>query len=288
MSIFQAVLLGLLQGVAEFLPISSSGHLRIAQNLFGLDDVPLLFDVALHIATLLAVIIYFREKIASLILSLWHLIVPGKRTSEGTTGAPDTDGDALRARNNDLHYIVAIILSTVVTGVIGIFTSTFIEDVNIKLVAAGFLVTAALLLSSSFAERRLSRAPDAETKTTPSYIQALIIGFAQGIGTLPGISRSGSTISASLYCGVPRDVAGEYSFIVSIPAILGAFILELKDLGEVTSTIGAGAVLAGCAVAFASGYLALVALMKLIRVGHLEYFAFYLVPAGILGIIFLK
>ncbi len=110
----------------------------------------------------------------------------------------------------------------------------------------------------------------------------------QGIGTLPGISRSGSTIAASLLCGVDRSVAGDYSFIISIPAILGAFVLELKDLGEVSETIGAAPIIAGCAAAFAVGYISLTLLMKMIRKGKLQWFAAYLIPLGILGMIFFK
>ena len=110
----------------------------------------------------------------------------------------------------------------------------------------------------------------------------------QGIGTLPGISRSGSTIAGALFCGVDRSLAGEYSFIISIPAILGAFILELKDLGEVSSTVGAAPVIAGCAAAFATGYISLTFLMKMIKKGKLQYFALYLMPLAIFGLIFLK
>lgn len=119
-------------------------------------------------------------------------------------------------------------------------------------------------------------------------MQAVVIGFMQGVGTLPGISRSGSTIAGAQFCGVERSAAGEYSFLVSIFAILGAFVLELKDLGEVSSSIGAGVVVAGCAAAFVSGYFALACLMKIIKKGKLEWFAAYLIPAGILGMIFLK
>ena len=118
----------------------------------------------------------------------------------------------------------------------------------------------------------------------PTLIQSLVIGFAQGIGTLPGISRSGSTIAGALFCGVSRSTAGEFSFIVSIPAILGAFILEAKDLGEVASNCGIAQLVLGCAVAFASGYFALAVLMKLIKKGRLQWFAAYLVPVGIIGL----
>ena len=110
----------------------------------------------------------------------------------------------------------------------------------------------------------------------------------QGFGTLPGISRSGTTIAGALFGGVNRSLAGEFSFIVSIPAILGAFILELKDLGEMSSSIGAAPIIAGCIASFAVGYFSLSVLMKIIKKGKLQWFAAYLIPVGILGLIFLK
>ncbi|HAZ96419.1 undecaprenyl-diphosphate phosphatase [uncultured Treponema sp.] len=276
MSIFQGIVLGVLQGIAEFLPISSSGHLIVAQNLFGLEEVPLLFDVFLHVATLLAVVLYFRKKIWELICSFARIFVPVKNPS----------AVQIEKKDEDTKYIVAIILATFVTGVLGIFSSKVISEISVKLVCAGFVVTALLLIFSSLIEKKHLSYSETSLKS-PSWKQSLVIGLAQGIGTLPGISRSGSTIAGSLFCGVKRDVAGEFSFIVSIPAILGAFILELKDLGEVSSSIGAEPVIAGCAAAFASGYIALSWLMKLIKKGRLEWFACYLIPVGILGMIFL-
>ncbi|HBP08796.1 MULTISPECIES: undecaprenyl-diphosphate phosphatase [unclassified Treponema] len=276
MSIFQGIVLGVLQGIAEFLPISSSGHLIVAQNLFGLEEVPLLFDVFLHVATLLAVVLYFRKKIWELICSFARIFVPVKNPS----------AVQIEKKDEDTKYIVAIILATFVTGVLGIFSSKVISEISVKLVCAGFVVTALLLIFSSLIEKKHLSYSETSLKS-PSWKQSLVIGLAQGIGTLPGISRSGSTIAGSLFCGVKRDVAGEFSFIVSIPAILGAFILELKDLGEVSSSIGAEPVIAGCAAAFASGYIALSWLMRLIKKGRLEWFACYLIPVGILGMIFL-
>ena len=194
--------------------------------------------------------------------------------------------------------IIAIILSTIVTGVMGIITSKLIPELSIKVTCAGFLVTSCLLIVSAIIEKKRSASLEAAAAPEPvvgraasqgiSVLQSLVIGFMQGIGTLPGVSRSGSTIAGALFCGVDRKVAGEYSFIVSILAILGAFILESKDLGEVNSTIGIGAVAAGCTAAFIVGYLSLALLMKMIRKGKLQWFAAYLIPAGILGMIFLK
>lgn len=274
MSIIQGILLGILQGVAEFLPISSSGHLAIAQKLFGLDEVPLLFDIFLHLATLAAVCLYFWKKIWTLLKSLGHFFAR-KTIEEDST---------------NLKIIIAIILSTVVTGAMGIFTSKFIPDLPIKFVCAGFLLTSIFLIISAALEKRQSLKAGSNPFDAQkiSVKQALIIGFMQGIGTLPGISRSGSTIAGAMMCGVNRSFAGDYSFIVSIPAILGAFVLELKDLEDVSQSIGAAPVIAGCAAAFAVGYISLSLLMKVIRKGKLQWFAAYLIPAGILGMIFLK
>lgn len=284
MTVIQGILLGILQGIAEFLPISSSGHLAVVQKLFGLEEVPLLFDIMLHLATLLAVVLYFRKKIWTLLCVFGRLIA--RRPAPKTVNEDDLlCGTEARGRMT----ILAVIITTVVTGAIGVFTSKLIPDMPVKVTCAGFIVTAILLVVSSIIERRNSSAVknSAEKNDGIKWYQAIVIGVMQGIGTLPGISRSGSTIAGSQLCGVNRAAAGEYSFIVSIPAILGAFLLELKDFAEVGSTVGAAPVIAGCAAAFAWGYISLAVLMKIIRKGKLEWFACYLIPAGILGILFL-
>lgn len=284
MTVIQGILLGILQGIAEFLPISSSGHLAVVQKLFGLEEVPLLFDIMLHLATLLAVVLYFRKKIWTLLCVFGRLIA--RRPAPKAVNKDDLlCGTEARGRMT----ILAVIITTVVTGAIGVFTSKLIPDMPVKVTCAGFIVTAILLVVSSIIERRNSGAVknSAEKNDGIKWYQAIVIGVMQGFGTLPGISRSGSTIAGSQLCGVNRAAAGEYSFIVSIPAILGAFLLELKDFAEVGSTVGAAPVIAGCAAAFAWGYISLAVLMKIIRKGKLEWFACYLIPAGILGILFL-
>lgn len=284
MTVIQGILLGILQGIAEFLPISSSGHLAVVQKLFGLEEVPLLFDIMLHLATLLAVVLYFRKKIWTLLCVFGRLIA--RRPAPKAVNKDDLlCGTEARGRMT----ILAVIITTVVTGAIGVFTSKLIPDMPVKVTCAGFIVTAILLVVSSIIERRKSSAVknSAEKNDGIKWYQAIVIGVMQGFGTLPGISRSGSTIAGSQLCGVNRAAAGEYSFIVSIPAILGAFLLELKDFAEVGSTVGAAPVIAGCAAAFAWGYISLAVLMKIIRKGKLEWFACYLIPAGILGILFL-
>lgn len=272
MSIFEAFLLGILQGIAEFLPISSSGHLALVQSLFGLEDVPLLFDVMLHLATLCAVILFFRRQIWNLIVVFFRWI-----TRKEITDIQE---------KNQRSMILALILGTLVTGVMGIAASKIIPDLGLNFIFGGFLITAGLLiLSSGKGKKQLSDAENEVKAITP--VQGLLVGFAQGVGVFPGISRSGSTITGALFCGIDRQTAGEFSFILSIPAILGAFLLEAKDLGEVASSVGILPLIVGCITAFISGLFALTWLMKLIRKGKLEYFAFYLVPLAIIGLIFI-
>lgn len=285
MTVIQGILLGVLQGVAEFLPISSSGHLALAQNLFGLDEVPLLFDVFLHLATLFAVCIYFWKKIWALLKILGRWITRKERTE------PEDKEDLLCGTDAaGRKTIIAIIITTFITGVLGIITSKLIPEMSIKVTCGGFVVTACLLVASAIFEKK-NAGKELDENQEPagvSILQSVIVGFMQGFGTLPGISRSGSTIAGALFSKVNRKAAGDFSFIVSIPAILGAFILELKDLGEVSETVGFWPVLAGCISAFVVGYFSLVVLMKLIRKGKLAWFACYLIPLGILGMIFLK
>ncbi len=294
MTFLQGVLLGILQGIAEFLPISSSGHLQLAQTLFGLDEVPLLYDVFLHLATLFAVCIFFWKKIWNLLKCFGRWIARKPRNEADNDASDLLSGSDQAGRKT----IIAIIITTAITGVMGIVTSKLIPELPIKFTCCGFLVTSVLLIVSTILEKRqkatttIPATPDtAATENTNqaqgiSIIQSVVIGIMQGFGTLPGISRSGSTIAGALFSKVNRSVAGEYSFIVSIPAILGAFILELKDLGEVSQSIGAGPVIGGCIAAFAVGYGALALLMKLIKKGKLGWFAAYLIPLGIFGLFY--
>lgn len=281
MTFLQGVLLGILQGIAEFLPISSSGHLQLAQTLFGLEEVPLLYDVFLHLATLFAVCIFFWKKIWNLLKCFGRWIAKKPRNEADNDASDLLSGSDQAGRKT----IIAIIITTAITGVMGIVTSKLIPELPIKFTCCGFLVTSVLLIVSTILEKRQNTENTNQAQGI-SIIQSIVIGIMQGFGTLPGISRSGSTIAGALFSKVNRSVAGEYSFIVSIPAILGAFILELKDLGEVSQSIGAGPVIGGCIAAFAVGYGALALLMKLIKKGKLGWFAAYLIPLGIFGLFY--
>ena len=280
MTILQSLLLGILQGITEFLPVSSSGHLVVAQHLFSLGDVPLLFDVFLHLATLAAVVLYFRHSILKLLCAFGRMIVrhPVVSGVSGESGLTKSDEASRKT-------VAAVIVATLVTGVIGVAAEKMLPSLSIRFVCMGFIVTALILLFSQYAGKNKN---DPKQTSCISWKQALLVGAAQGIGTLPGISRSGSTIAGGLLSGIARSDAGEFSFIVSIPAILGAFILELKDFDKMTETIGVLPIVVGCAASFIVGYVSLSLLMKIIKKGKLGWFACYLIPLGIIGLLFFK
>lgn len=299
MNFFHALILGVVQGIAEFLPISSSGHLAVLQNVFGLQEVPPLFDVILHIPSLLAVIIFFRKKIARLFAVLFRWILRKDASQEpASSETASSEGDAfdLLTGTEKLcrRTIIAVIATTAVTGAIGVFTSKLLPEFPVRVVCIGFLCTAALLIAQGIFSRRkilAEKNPESEKKSARastqgiSILQALAIGVAQGLGTLPGVSRSGSTISGAIFCGVPCAQAAEYSFIVSIPAILAAFVLELRDVQKM-SAVGILPLVLSCVACFLAAYASLSWLMKIIKKGRLEWFACYLIPLGILGLIF--
>ncbi|NIZ19261.1 undecaprenyl-diphosphate phosphatase [Entomospira culicis] len=269
MSMIEAVILGLLQGVSEFLPVSSSGHLLLAKRWFGLAEIPILFDLALHLATLGAVVLLFRQTIARLFLVLIRWVARKSLPSD----------------RSDLSYIALILIATMITAVMGLL----LKDLALpaRLVYAGFLYTSTLLIiSTRFIKRGEVSEPIGEAGWLGNTLRGIIIGFLQGLAVLPGISRSGSTISGALFCGITRERAGELSFLLSIPAIVGGFILTLREgQGEdLLAQMDLLPLLVALVVAFASGYFALRLLMRLVKEMKLHYFAFYLIPLAILGL----
>lgn len=264
MNYLQAILLGALQGATEFLPVSSSGHLVLLKQYFNLEEVSVLFDVLLHVATLGAVLIVFRGKIQE----LWEGFIRLFRK--------DTHKEGALQRT----ILLFLLCSTICTGIVGLPIDGLLEQTSPKIVSAFFLVTAILLILSG------SRKGE-KNYGNITLRDAILIGIAQGIGVLPGISRSGITIAAGLLVGLQRSVAGEYSFLLSIPAILGALFLTLKDAQSLTTQIPLGVLLAGFGTAFCVGYAALKLLLTLIRQGRLGWFALYLIPMGVIGILFL-
>ncbi|MBN1412679.1 MAG: undecaprenyl-diphosphate phosphatase [Spirochaetales bacterium] len=264
MTTVQSILLGILQGVAEFLPISSSGHLLVLRNIMGLKDIPIIFDVLLHIPTLLAVLIIFYKPVFNLLRSLFRFIIR----------KPLENDDRI-----NLKLIVFILIVTVFTGIIGVGIS-MLEDVftfTPKIVGIFFIITGILLIMTRFSR-------GTKDYSGINFIQATILGIAQGFGVLPGISRSGITISTALFCKIKQEKAGEISFLLSIPAILGAFLLEAKDIE--TLAIDPLVLTAGLVTCFFVGLLSLFLLLKIIKGGKFYLFSIYLIPAGILTIIF--
>ena len=316
MNVLQSIFLGAVQGVTEFLPISSSGHLKIMEALFNL-SVPDWFDVFLHLATLLAIVIYFWKQIVEFFQVLFRWI--------GKKPAPEKPliADGLcKTEEAGRRTIIAVLITTVVTAVLGLGVEKIKDILDEKGVPSkfvilaiftGFIITSGLLITCGIINKLRNKNTASESNVKPyngiTIPQALFVGLFQGIGTLPGISRSGSTIASGVYSGVDRKLAGDYSFIVSIPAILGAallkavkFVKAIKDgcftfsvMGNAsavtqngTEGVGIIPVIAGFLASFAVGYLSLFLLMKVIKKGKLEWFAAYLIPVAILGFIFIN
>ena len=264
MTFIQALLLGAVQGATEFLPVSSSGHLAVLRAVMELRDVPVLFDVMLHIATLIVVIVVFRRRVGGLLRSIFRWV---SRRS----------GDADR---ENLRLAWVIIVATVLTGVIGLAVGSLETGLRPRVVSALFILTGLILLGSRF----FSGSRDYRGI---GLRDGVIVGIAQGLGVFPGISRSGITISAGLVAGMDRETAGEFAFLVSIPAILGAFVLTLRDAAELSQSVAPAVLVAGFVAALVVGAGALTLLLRIVKSGRLYFFAFYLIPLGIAGLVFL-
>jgi undecaprenyl-diphosphatase len=271
---WQAIVLGLIQGLTEFLPISSSGHLVLAQALFGLKEPPVLYDIFLHQATLLAIVIVLRKPILRLALAVMRMprFLRNLRS----------DAKAARAEDPDAWTLLLIAATTIVTGAIGVgFQDAFKKTFgSMPLVSLGFAVTGGLLW---FTQNRVRRweMERREARGIPAVTlkDAGIIGLAQAIAIVPSVSRSGATIAVALLLGLDRRFAGEFSFLVSIPAIAGAGLLELRHpTGGLQ--VAAPAAWAGFLVALVTGWISLRLLLRWIRSGRLGLFAYYCFAAA--------
>jgi undecaprenyl-diphosphatase len=255
MTLTQAVLLGALQGLTEFLPVSSSGHLAIAQHFLPDFSQPgVLFDVMLHVGTMVAVAIYFRRELAALLAS------------------PFRSGEAARVQQK---VLLLLIVASIPTAVIGLLFKDFFEGLfeNITVVSLMLLVTGVLL----FVAERFRRGERKEGELT--LTDAIVVGTVQGCAIIPGISRSGSTIAALLLKGVDGETAARFSFLLAMPAVFGATLLSARDLGEVAP----GQIplyLAGTGVAFLAGLVSIHLLLAVIRRRRLVAFALYCWLAG--------
>lgn len=263
MTYTQALILGLVQGLTEFLPVSSSGHLLILRNLMGLGDIPVLFDILLHVATLIVVMVMFRHKIGELLASLFRWLV--RRSKEKD--------------QRNMKLIAILLVAVFLTAVLGLFIDSLDAGKTPRVVFPLYLVTALLLWFTR-------KAPEGRNYQDLNIMDGVLFGLAQGIGVLPGISRSGITISAGLYRKLNRETAAELSFLISIPAILGALILDMGDAGNLMQSISLPVLVAAFAATMTSGFLALWGLVRLVSSGKFYLFSFYLVPLGLLGLVF--
>ena len=276
----ESIILGLLQGLAEFLPISSSGHLVLGHELLNMNEAGMFFDIMLHAGTLLSIFVVFRKKIVDIIV-----------------GCCKRDPVQLK----EAGYIV---LASIPTAMIGLGFKDALESLftNPRAVCAALLVTGCLLFASQWGKTG-SKHPENEG-VKMNWWRALITGVVQGIACIPGISRSGSTISGMIFLGVNRKYAGEFSFLMSIPAVGGAALLDcikwikcqnpsyvaesLEHTQKCADATGfTPELLVGMLVAFVFGIIALKWLMNFVQNGKFHYFSYYLWVAGILGLIFI-
>ena len=286
MTLLQSVFLGLIQGLTEFLPVSSSGHLAIAQNIFHIDTgSSILFDILLHVGTLMVVFAVYWKDIWQLIKEFFMMIrdilCNVRIYSKNKKSSVQTPYRRI-VKTNYRKFVVLIIVSTIPTGIIGLLGKKLIEDASSTLIVPGIclLITGVLLLLSDRAENTTKIPQDISCR------EGAVVGIAQGFATLPGLSRSGTTIAACLFCGFDRAFAVKYSFILSIPAILGAAVLEIKDVGsEVVTGSQTGIYLAGMATAAVVGFFAIKCVLKVVSQKKFRYFAYYCFAAGTVAII---
>ena len=259
----ESIVLGVLQGLTEFLPVSSSGHLVLMQSFMGISGPVVFFDVLLHVGTLAAVLLVYRKEIMDII-----------RESLAAAGGQKPLSELPHAR-----FMLMIILGSVPAGIIGILFEDVFERLFAAPLSVGFflLVTGALL----FATRKMQAGVKTVGMITPSA--ALLIGLAQAMAITPGISRSGATIAAALFLGVERETAAKFSFLLSVPAIAGAMLLKSFSVHEIP--MEAANYTAGFISAFVVGLVSLAWLIRLVKKGKLDYFAYYCWSVGLVVIL---
>ncbi len=282
MELLKAIILGLIQGIAEFLPISSSGHLAIFKNVLGFDtDTGLLFDVLLHLGTLAAVFVVFYKDIWELIKEGFAIIGQFFKSVFGCLFKKAKWQPVVTTPYR--RFVMMVIVSTIPTGIMGILLEDAINAASVTLIVPGIL-----LLINGIQLLISDRLPDGKlTEADAPYGKAAIVGIAQGVATFPGISRSGTTITACLACGFKREFAVKYSFIMSIPAILGALVLELFDFSpEMLSGSDMVNYLAGTLVSAVVGYVCIKTMLVIVRGKKFKYFAYYCFAMGAFAVLF--
>lgn len=268
LSVLDALILGVVQGLTEFLPVSSSGHLVVVPELFNLSTPTVAFDVLVHVATLAAVLGYFIRDVSKMVLA-----VVAPRTLERE--------EAKYWR----RILLWLVFGSIPALIAGLTLSSFFESLFESTLAVGafLIVTSLLLWGSDLALGRIRRDPiQLDRMRLPD---ALIVGCFQALAIAPGVSRSGSTIAAGVFLGLDRPSAARFSFLLSIPVICGAFIVELKDIGGAFAGTSGAAYAVGAIAAAVSGFLAVHLLMRLVRQHRLMGFGIYTAILGVFVIV---
>ena len=253
MTLWQGILLGLVQGLTEFLPVSSDGHLAVIGHVAGVHTPGVFVEVALHVATLGSILVVYGRR-------FWQLAV-----------------GVFRRQPHALRYAGLLIIAMIPAGLVGVFLEHLIERAFDSLWAAGigFLVTGALLWSTRH------RSPPPEGAAQPTPAGALIIGLAQAFAPLPGVSRSGTTIASGLWVGLGAVPAADFSFLMAIPLIAGAGLFEARHASVDIAQVGVVPLLVGCLVAFVAGVFAIRFLVAMLRRGRFYAFAPYCFAIGL-------
>ncbi len=256
MSIIEAILLGIVQGLTEFIPVSSSGHLVLMQDALGVSNGGLIFDVALHIGTLLALFLYFRREVKGLILGIL-------------------------GKNDQKRLAWLIVMATIPAALAGLLIRDWAETSfrSTVLVAVNLIVVALLMLAAEAWSKRQKTLTDVTHITRK---QALIMGCAQAVALIPGVSRSGSTITAGLFSGMSRVEATRFSFLLAIPITFGAALSVMLESSQFSEGSELGVLIAGIAAAFASGLFAIRFLLRFLVKHSLAVFAYYRIGLGII------
>ncbi len=272
MTWWQATLLGLLQGLTEFLPVSSSGHLVLAQYLFGLDAAmaeEVTFEVFVHFGTAMSILTVY-----------WKRITAMTATTLRSVANPTMLGAQYR-ESEEMRLAVLVLVSMIPTAIVYVIFKDNLEAAfaDPRLVSGMLMVTGVLLLLTG-----LRRNPSGEV----NGIKALVIGIAQSVAMIPGISRSGATICTGIYMNVDRVKAADFSFLMVLPVILGATLLKALEMFDTPSAVGPVALLLATAVAYVSGVWAIRVVIQFVKRGNLRVFAYYCLVVGLIGLLFIR
>jgi undecaprenyl-diphosphatase len=268
LTVFDALILGLVQGFTEFVPVSSSAHLVLVPEFFGIPAPTVAFDVLVHLATLVAVVGYFIGDVSKMVTS----IVAPKRLSR-----------------QEVKYwrrmIVWLVIGSIPAALAGLILGDFFEELFSSTLAVGvfLVVTSGLLWGADFALGRFKREPAGVEKLRGA--DALVVGCFQALAIAPGISRSGATMSAGVFLGFDRASAAHFSFLLSIPVIFGAFLFKVKDIGEAVGSGSGLAYLIGAIAAGISGFVAIYFVMRYVRNHRFRVFAIYTLALGLFVIL---